>query len=126
MFTWLGDGLSISATCLTFNGLDFNTHVTVVTMEAHLPIRHRSRSKTDGMSTTRAIAASDPAMFIAGNYITFKKSSSARSAATTMAWILGQTLGDDYGVTMDGVYMHDVVTSCSQLSSICELADLFE
>ena len=55
-------------------------------------------------------------MFIAGNYITLKNIEFGPICCNNDGLDFWTDSGDDYGVTMDNVFIHDVVTNCSQLS----------
>jgi len=117
--TKTGDGLEIFATCLTFNGVDFNAEVVVAPNGG--PSSNPSSITFENARFDRNMGYSggDPAFFGGGNYITLKNIEFGPVCCNNDGldfW--SSNGGDDYGVTLDHVFIHDILTDCSQLSNL--------
>jgi hypothetical protein len=114
-----GDGLTIKATCLTFNGLDFDSEISIP----------GNNGPSDNVSSitfengrywhNRGYPDGDVALNVNGNYIKLKNIEVGPICCNNDAMdLVGYPTGVTYGFTMDHVFMHDVVTACSQLSAM--------
>ncbi len=114
-----GYGIPIRATCLTFDGIDINAVIALlaktgpsdnpssITFE-NAKLEHNFGGETQGTG-----------LGLTGNYITLKNLEIGPSCCDIDGVEFGSPSGVSYGITIDHVYIHDIVdTSCARLSSL--------
>ena len=107
-----GDALTIKATCLTFDGLDFNAEINVYTSSVTF--------ENGRYEHNRGFPSGEDGFYIQkGNYITFRNIEVGPICCDNDGIdLFASPNGVNYGVTMDHVFVHDIVTACSQLSAL--------
>jgi hypothetical protein len=119
-----GDGLTIHATCLTFNGLDFDAEISIPSKNGPSDNPSSITFENGRYWHDRGFPAGETAFSANANYLTFKNVEVGPICCDNDAMdIVGYPTGVAYGVTMDNMFMHDVVTACSQLSSSANWPD---
>ena len=114
-----GEGFSITATCLTFNGLDFDAEISISASDGPSDNPSSITFENGLYDHNRGFPSGETAFNVNGNYITFKNVEVGPICCDNDGLdLVGYPSGVDYGVTMDGMFIHDVVTACSQLSNL--------
>jgi hypothetical protein len=117
--TGSGDGFNIRATCLTFNGLDFDAEINIPSNTGPSDNPSSITFENGRYDHNRGFPSGETGFNVNGNYITFRNIEVGPICCDDDAMdIAGYPSGVSYGVTMDNMYMHDIVTSCSQLSAL--------
>ena len=117
--THSGDGLTIHATCLTFNGLDFDAEINIPANDGTSDNVSSLTFENGRYDHNRGYPAGEAAWNVNANYVTFKNIEVGPICCDNDAMdLIGAPTGVDYGLTMDHLFLHDIVTACSQLSAL--------
>ena len=108
--THSGDGLTIHATCLTFNGLDFDAEINIPANDGTSDNVSSLTFENGRYDHNRGYPAGEAAWNVNANYVTFKNIEVGPICCDNDAMdLIGAPTGVDYGLTMDNVYMHDIL-----------------